>query len=203
MVEETTEPKAETGLPAARPLLSLNFPTSPLFWCVFLLIFVGSLFIPVLPVRHGQVVIMVVPVAAAYIFFFVAPLHAFPIAATHFGLCFYIAKFVAMLGNPESATSFSLRSLLILIATLSICLGVFVRFKLAGVFFLFFLFSIAISLTSIFASKGGPIFEFFRLPKAVAYPTLCLSSLSAIAAVWPLLFWGIVIRFQQRGADDT
>ena len=188
MVVESNEPKQETGLPVATPLLQLNLPTSRLFWVVFLLLFVAGLFVPVVPLRQRQVIIWVVPVWAAYVFMIVVPTLAIPVAATHAALSFYIAKFIAMLGDPRSENSFSLQTLLILTATIAICLGVAMRFPQVGFLLLYFAISIAISVVSLSTWLGGPITNFLRLKKPVAHLTLCVNAMLIIGLLRRLVY---------------
>jgi hypothetical protein len=146
------EKPVQKDLPVAEPLLKFAMPaTSPrgyLFWLVFAGVSVPTLFLPVFPVEPYRIeyVYWARPLEA-YIFVFVFPIVAFPIAATHFATCFQLSKLIS--DRNRTSTSFSLMVLFKLVTFISFVLAVVAAFRGTGFVVLFYITSIVVAVANL------------------------------------------------------
>lgn len=179
----TEQDEADRGpLDAATPLLRSPWTSLGLAGRIaFVVAFAATLFIPVYPINIRTYSLYWARPLEAYVFMAVAPIVAFPVAATHFAVCFYFATLIAKL-SARGESAFTLRSLMTCVAILSVCLGLVARFNEYGFLVSFYSFSILVPLANILKIERIASVPIPKLSRAYAWIMLGVSIALALAA---------------------
>lgn len=180
-------PKAEPLLPWVIGIPQGGARFTALFIGAFLVTFTSTLFLSVYPLRFRNEAIYWATPLEAYLLVVVIPVLAFPLAATHFGFCFYFSNFLCSLPRSISGLRFSIWTLLKTTAQIGIVLAVVSRFGGPGFAGLFYMASIVLSFANL--KQWETVFG-FRYPvwdpRVASVMLLVCLILAANALVWML-----------------
>ena len=119
----------------------------------------------------------------------VLPVIAFPVAATHFAICYYVVKLMSPFPvGFKKGRVFSLKSLMIAVTSMAIFFGLIIRFQTDGFLVTFYAVAILFSVANLLNWKTIATIPFPRLPQPIAWPLMIVSTLLALVAGYSLIY---------------